>query len=382
MAQSKQDFEIKGSRDAIGVRQGNHYAKARHASYAASNSWQARSYIVGFERCDYELNQGTSESGAHWVATGKTEDFGKGISLIEPKADQLPALPEEIVIPADAWEPVADEVVVANDKALLAGKATPTLDSLVSKADKAPNGYIVYRGPSLLDGAPIVVVAITASTNEKTGNMVQTYIMRDDVKPTDALKTGEDSSVCGDCKHRPINGGACYVRVFQGPLVVWKGVHLGRYPVATPEQVGKMVAGRMVRLGSYGDPMAVPANVWEALTAHAEGHTGYSHQWQNEGIDEGHKARVMALCMASADSAEEAEAARLANVRYFRIRTADEAVSKGEFVCPASEEAGKRKTCATCGACNGTDDKGSAKASPVIVVHGPTKSRFAVQRSA
>jgi hypothetical protein len=247
---------------------------------------------------------------------------------------------------------------------------------------KNPNGYIIYRGPSLLDGAPIVVVAITASTNEKTGNMVQTYIMRDDVKPTDALKTGEDSSVCGDCKHRPINGGACYVRVFQGPLVVWKGVHLGRYPVATPEQVGKMVAGRMVRLGSYGDPMAVPANVWEALTAHAEGHTGYSHQWQNEGIDEGHKARVMALCMASADSAEEAEAARLANVRYFRIRTADEAVSKGEFVCPASEEAGKRKTCATCGACNGTDDKGSAKASPVIVVHGPTKSRFAVQRSA
>jgi hypothetical protein len=240
---------------------------------------------------------------------------------------------------------------------------------------------VIYRGPSLLDGAPIVVVAITASTNEKTGNMVQTYIMRDDVKPTDALKSGEDSSVCGDCKHRPINGGACYVRVFQGPLVVWKGIGLGRYPVATPEHVGELVRGRMVRLGSYGDPMAVPAEVWEQLTAHAEGHTGYTHQWRNLAVSAEQSARVMRLTMASADNAEEAQAARLANVRYFRIRTADETVSKGEFVCPASEEAGKKKLCATCGACNGTDDKGAAKASPVIVVHGPTKSRFAAQRA-
>lgn len=248
---------------------------------------------------------------------------------------------------------------------------------------KNPNGYIVYRGPSLLDGQPIVVVAITASTNEKTGNMVQTYIMRDDVKPTDALKSGEDSSVCGDCKHRPINGGACYVRVFQGPLVVWKGVHLGRYPVATPDEVGAMVSGRTVRLGTYGDPMAVPANVWESLTAHAAGHTGYSHQWRNLSIEPNQAKRVMALCMASADSEHEANEARTANVRYFRIRTADEAINKGEFACPASEESGKRKTCAECGACNGTDDRGAAKASPVIIVHGPSniKGKFAKQRA-
>jgi hypothetical protein len=246
---------------------------------------------------------------------------------------------------------------------------------------KNPNGYIVYRGPSLLDGKPIVVVAITASTNRKTGNMVQTYIMRDDMKPTDALKSGDDSSVCGDCKHRPFNGGACYVTVFQGPLVVWKGVHLGRYPVSTPEQVGKLCKGRMVRLGTYGDPMAVPAHAWESLTAHSDGHTGYSHQWRNLSIEPEQARRVMALCMASADTEKEANEARTANVRYFRVRSIDEVVSKGEFVCPASEEAGQKKNCATCGACNGTDEKGSAKASPVIVVHGFAKSRFATQRA-
>jgi hypothetical protein len=356
MAQAKKDYVIKGSKDAIAVRKNNRDALHRQASFAASNSWQARAYMEGFERCDYELRQGTSEHAAHWVATGESVDFGKGLTLIEPKADQLPAVPEVITL-------------------------TPEEMGAAPKAVKNPNGYVIYRGPSLLDGAPIVVVAITASTNEKTGNMVQTYIMRDDVKPTDALKSGEDSSVCGDCKHRPINGGACYVRVFQGPLVVWKGIGLGRYPVATPETVGKLVAGRMVRLGSYGDPMAVPAEVWEQLTAHAEGHTGYTHQWRNLAVSAEQSARVMRLTMASADNAEEAQAARLANVRYFRIRTADEAVTKGEFVCPASEEAGKKKLCATCGACNGTDDKGAAKASPVIIVHGPTKSRFAAQRA-
>lgn len=247
---------------------------------------------------------------------------------------------------------------------------------------KNPNGYIVYRGPSLLDGQPIVVVAITKSTNEKTGNMVQTYIMRDDMKPTDALKTGDDASVCGDCKHRPFNGGACYVRVFQGPLVVWKQAQKGAYPVATPGAVGAIVADRMVRIGSYGDPMAVPAHVWEQLTKHASGWTGYSHQWRNLAIEPSQAKRVMSLCMASADTVDEANAARAANVRYFRIRTADEALSKGEFMCPASTEAGMRKTCATCGACDGTDEKGAAKVSPVIIVHGPTASRFAKQRAA
>ncbi|MGC3025851.1 hypothetical protein ACPUER_11975 [Burkholderia sp. DN3021] len=246
---------------------------------------------------------------------------------------------------------------------------------------KNPNGYIIYRGPSLLDRRPIVVVAITKSANSKTGNMVQTYIMRDDIKPTAALKTGDDASVCGDCKHRPINGGACYVTVFQGPLVVWKQVQKGAYPVATPEQVGAMVAGRMVRLGSYGDPMAVPADVWQALTAQASGMTGYTHQWRNKSIDVVQRNTVLSLTMASVDNASEAKQAKESNLRYFRIRTADEPVAKGEFMCPASEEAGMRKTCATCGACNGTDSKGNAKASPVIIVHGPTASRFAKQRA-
>ena len=60
-------------------------------------------------------------------------------------------------------------------------------------------GYIAYEGPSEIDGAPIVVIVnkIDGSKNAKTGALVQTFIIRSDIAPTDALKTGADYSICG-----------------------------------------------------------------------------------------------------------------------------------------------------------------------------------------
>lgn len=52
-------------------------------------------------------------------------------------------------------------------------------------------GMIIYRGPSLLDGAPIVAIATGLDgkhRNSKTGNMVQTWIMRDDIAPISRLR--------------------------------------------------------------------------------------------------------------------------------------------------------------------------------------------------
>lgn len=238
---------------------------------------------------------------------------------------------------------------------------------------RKPTGYVIYRGPSLLDGAPIAVIAIVKSSNRKTGNMVQTYILRSDIEPHKAIKTGEDASICGDCKHRPFNGGACYVLTFQGPLVVYRAFRRGRYPDATPAEVAQLIAGRMVRLGTYGDPMAAPYQAWRDLTALASGRTGYSHQWDNPCIPARQWRGVMDLCMASVDNPHEATAARTQGLRYFRIRRADEPVSQREFICPASHEAGKRKTCTQCGACDGGEPH---KASPVIIAHGSRASAF------
>lgn len=236
-------------------------------------------------------------------------------------------------------------------------------------------GFVLYEGPSMLDGSPIVAIAVTSSSNRKTGDMVQTYILRRDVAPMVALRSGQDSSICGHCPHRPILGGACYVRVEQGPTVVFKAYLKGNYPKGKPD-----VRGRMVRLGTYGDPMAVPAAVWRDLLIGAEGHTGYTHQWLSGDVDEQQRAEISSLCMASADSPAEREMADSIGLRTFRVRTPDEGLMPGEFACPAAAESGKRKTCAQCGACNGVHESGRA-ASPTIIVHGIHTRKFIAIRA-
>ena len=70
---------------------------------------------------------------------------------------------------------------------------------------KVPKGYVIYDGASLLDGKRIVAIALTGnSKNTKTGAMVQTYIIRPDINPLEANKTGEDYSICGTCPHKGI----------------------------------------------------------------------------------------------------------------------------------------------------------------------------------
>jgi hypothetical protein len=238
-----------------------------------------------------------------------------------------------------------------------------------------PNGYVIYRGPSKLDGTPIVAIAITESHNSKTGNMVQSYILRDDVEPHIAIKDGRDAAICGNCKHRPFLGGACYVVTYQGPLVVYRNFKAGKYPDLAPAAVSALIAGRMVRLGAYGDPAAVPKGIWNDLLRQASGHTGFTHQW-------GAKGRVLKdICMASVDTPEERETAARAGWRTMRIRTADEPVGEREFVCPASKEAGYRKHCVTCGACDGAA-RGANKGSVVIIAHGSLRKRYERMREA
>jgi hypothetical protein len=149
-------------------------------------------------------------------------------------------------------------------------------------------GAVIHRGPSKIDGQPIIVVAIWASTNRKTGDMLQTYIMRSDIDPLTANKYGEDYSICGNCALRgtptldPTKKQAedrpCYVVLGQGPMVVFKGLQRGIYPDYTNRQQRRALGrGRMVRIGTYGDGAAAPRFVWDDLLFEAEGHNAYSH---------------------------------------------------------------------------------------------------------
>lgn len=234
------------------------------------------------------------------------------------------------------------------------------------------NGIILYEGPSQLDGAPIVVIAVgikQKSTNTKTGAMVQTYILRSDMPPIEAVRAGEDASICGGCTHRGDGTGklrSCYVTLMHGPRGVYNAYKNNRYARVTASGAREILRDRMVRLGTYGDPAAVPIKIMRNALTHAKGWTGYTHQWKSVSW------KWRELVMASADSLADLDAAHKKGYRTFRVTPIGEGPIKGrEFNCPASEEAGKKISCIDCLACMGTSAKN--RASVQIAAHGTGK---------
>lgn len=216
------------------------------------------------------------------------------------------------------------------------------------------SGTILWEGPSELDGKPIVLIAIDHSSNSKTGDMVQTYILRSDIHPVEAMHSGEDHSICGNCTHK---GATCYVNVAYGPSQVYKAYKAGKYQKRDYVQFC-----RPVRLGTYGDPASIPAFTWRYLMLREPNHTGYTHQWKDKRFQ-----YLKEYCMASCDTHQEQKQAASMGWRTFTVTPKGE-TRRTEILCPASEELGKATTCATCLACGGTSSK--VKGNVFIPVHG------------
>ena len=227
-----------------------------------------------------------------------------------------------------------------------------------------PTGYLVYDGPSQLDGKPIVCIATLSSNNEKTGDMIQTWILRKDLRPLEAIAQNEDSSICGDCKHRGSGHGkqrSCYVSVYTAPTRVYDAFIRGRYPEKPLEEI---VGGRSIRFGSYGDPAALPLNLLVNAAKASAGYTAYTHSWKHIAPE------YRQICMASVDSRQEYLEAKCLGWRTFRTRLSTHKVYSRELICPASAENNIR-TCETCLACCGTHFDERNKAGDVcIVIHG------------
>lgn len=250
-------------------------------------------------------------------------------------------------------------------------------DMLKALKKRAFAGVILWQGASAIDGAPIAVVAtgiVTKSRNGKTGIMVQTFVIRTDMHPVEALKIGADSSVCGQCPHRPFLKGACYVQVARSVACVYRTMLKGRYAAPgidyDPALIPDLFEGLVFRLGTYGDPAAAPFQIWRRATLRVAAKAGYSHQWRDKRF-----AAFRLLCMASADTESDHNDAHALGWRTFRVRLESEALLSGEIRCPASKEAGYKTNCASCRACGGTSAK--AKANIAIVAHGTFAKRFA-----
>jgi hypothetical protein len=234
-----------------------------------------------------------------------------------------------------------------------------------------PNGVEIYHGPSAIDQADIVCLLVglqSPSVNLKTGGMLQTYILRADAPPIEARKAGTDRSICGDC---PMRGAGCYVNLGHGPHSVWHAWKRGRYPKVSGQRALELISGRALRIGTYGDPAAIPGcgSFWRDFAAAANRHTAYTHRWRDVGES------LQGVCVASVDNAAELKHAWREGWSTFRVAPiGDRSRLPGEAYCPAAAESGKRVTCEACpipcdGSVNGIRGR-------VIQAHGASARRI------
>ena len=228
---------------------------------------------------------------------------------------------------------------------------------------KKTKGIIFYQGASKVDGAPIVVIGTFGSRNEKTGTMIQTWIIRSDISPVDAVKTGDDKSLCGSCPHRHYSGGACYVLPFQAPRSIYEAFKKGIYDVYDPQKHDALIGGKKVRFGAYGDPAAVPYEVWKNIHDKCLGVTGYTHHYGAKHFDN----RLLEFCMVSVETPKQTQKLNALGIQTFRVKTADSPLLPNEVVCLNES---KGISCQVCMMCNGQTK------SIVINVHGQKHERF------
>lgn len=227
-----------------------------------------------------------------------------------------------------------------------------------------PKGYIIDRGLSPIDGQPYVAILTLKSSNRKTGDMAQVWILCEDISPVEAVQTGKDVSICGNCPHRKQADGSrsCYVNVGQGPNSVWKGYKRGIYADAMHSdairhQLLNKLGKRRIRWGAYGDPSVINAFVVRFYNNHAQGHTGYTHQWREE-FAQAFKGIFQASCDGFADFLE----ATAHGWKTFTVVHKDAAIDYAKQ-CPATVE-NSAAQCATCKLCDG------AKSNIFVHAHG------------
>jgi len=227
---------------------------------------------------------------------------------------------------------------------------------------KEIKGYVVYEGASMINGAPIVGIVTLESNNIKTGNMASLWILHGEIEPNQAIKSGDDSAVCGDCPLRHHTGGACYVITHQAPLSVFRAWKRGNYPKVDSYAIFE---GLKMRFGAYGDPLALPTDILVGLKSVVKNNTSYTHQWETTNEDS-----VKDLTMASVETEEQAKVAQGRGWRTFRVVKNDNELMDNEIMCPNYTHGVQ---CIDCNLCKGASTKAKNIA---IIVHGTKAKKF------
>ena len=212
----------------------------------------------------------------------------------------------------------------------------------------------------------IFIIAQGGSTNRKTGNMVQIWILDNRMHPVESRRGGFDAS--NQCQGCPLaSGNGCYVNT--NPLSAIYRKHKGDNPyplleMGTPEWAS-FFEGQAVRFGAYGNPSLIPLSMVESIAGFARKWTGYFHDWD---VMEAELAKAYGkYFMASCESTNWAEAHRM-GLRTFTTVPADTHGTKDiGMECLADA---KGMTCVECGLCDGTNRRQGKLPHVWIKVHG------------
>jgi len=252
---------------------------------------------------------------------------------------------------------------------------------------------VIYDGPSVMPspgfGEPVIALLTQGSTNSKTGNMPTLWVLPKDVGVWEAVRSGADACVCGDCPQRKTavarDAPLCYTygNVLRAAVSMQKAHHKGNQLDATKWSVRQLThylecsarygGVKAIRSAAYGDAAALPLLVWQKLDEARRqaglGIRGYTHQWR-------WATHLRLTHMASAHTLQDIQASKAEGWRHFLSN--DEAAVDAilaqpgvdDAMCPASKEAGYLTNCTNCTACSGLT-RGATSPSRYIYDHGP-----------
>lgn len=224
------------------------------------------------------------------------------------------------------------------------------------------SGIILYRGPSRINGQPIVVIMTGMNgrgKNVKTGGLLSTWILCENRNPLSARNHRHDVAICGQCPNRK---GGCYVTLYTAPLSIYRAYKRGKYPHYNSLVHDPLISGKTIRFGAYGDPGAVPLNVWDNLAGLSGSVVGYTHLGGTPlGVG------LAAYCMGSVESKEGAIKLQNKGFRTFRVVPPSQSSApllNNEIKCLAL----KGVKCEKCKLCGGNSVPGAK--SITIPAHG------------
>jgi hypothetical protein len=214
---------------------------------------------------------------------------------------------------------------------------------MTKQTESIENGIILWNDWNT------VAIATTGTSNSKTGDMIQIWILDRNLHPVESIRSGKDASLqCAGC---PLaSGSGCYVSPL--PLMaIWRKFTRNEYPHLNmfSSEWESFWKGKSVRFGAYGNPSLLPLPVVESIAKLAKRHTGYFHNWKELSAQEAQA--YGRFFMASAEPWNVAQAQAL-GLRTFSVLPAGSPPPAGSIECLADS---KNLTCAECGLCDGTE---------------------------